>query len=194
MQQSLGPPEVEAHITRLLRLPYSFVVVPHEGGGFIGEVLEFRGCLAGGATAEDAIQQLREAARTWLRTALAANDPIPAPLPEAANGWLAVALPKSLHLRALQVAIREGVTLDSLMVSLVAERMGGTHVPDQAWAERLERAFGMVDKAPEHYRALLTPILLKAGSDPKLMPFVDLLTGDPFYQHLLAGKPPAPFL
>lgn len=66
--------------------------------------------------------------------------------------------------------------------------------PPEDWTKNAERAFEIIEKAPEHYRWLCTPILIQALSDVRLRPFIDLITTDPFFKHLLAGGKPSPFI
>jgi predicted RNase H-like HicB family nuclease len=46
---------------------------------FIAEVPELPGCMAHGATHEDALQQVKEAIQLWIDTAREFGDPIPSP-------------------------------------------------------------------------------------------------------------------
>jgi hypothetical protein len=62
------------------------------------------------------------------------------------------------------------------------------------WVESARQAFALLENAPDHYRELLYPIVLKALSDPSLRPAIDFLVADAFSRHLLAGRAPAPFL
>lgn len=195
-------PEEAQHVERLLSLPYSFILVPDgEKGGYAGQVLEFPGCFSQGETAAQAHENLREAARSWLLAALDSRHTIPPPLTHLShgNGWVRLQLPNTLHARAARIALMEGVTLEHFMLATIAERIGrlAPDVPDpdpRGWAARVELAFSMLERAPEHYRWLIQPILLKALSDASLRPFIDLITTDAFFRHVLEGKPPAPFL
>jgi hypothetical protein len=64
----------------------------------------------------------------------------------------------------------------------------------ESWIEQAERAFSIVEAAPEHYRELLRPLIIRALTDSSLRPCIDLLMTDAFYRHLLAGNAPTPFL
>ena len=46
---------------------------------FIAEVPELPGCMAHGATHEDALANIKSAMELWINTAKEFNDPIPAP-------------------------------------------------------------------------------------------------------------------
>ena len=50
-----------------------------EDDAFIAEVPELPGCLAHGATQEDALASVKEAMRLWIDTAHEFGDPVPEP-------------------------------------------------------------------------------------------------------------------
>lgn len=51
----------------------------NEDQAFIAEVPELPGCMAHGATHEDALANIKSAMELWIKTAKEFNDPIPAP-------------------------------------------------------------------------------------------------------------------
>jgi antitoxin HicB len=50
-----------------------------EGGGWLAEFPDLPGCMADGATSEEAMSEATDAARSWVKTAKAHGDPIPLP-------------------------------------------------------------------------------------------------------------------
>jgi len=50
-----------------------------EDSVFVAEVPELPGCMAHGATHEDALLQVKEAIQLWMDTAREFGDPIPSP-------------------------------------------------------------------------------------------------------------------
>jgi predicted RNase H-like HicB family nuclease len=50
-----------------------------EDGSFVAEVPELPGCMAHGASQEDALANAQEAIRLWIETAEEFGDPIPKP-------------------------------------------------------------------------------------------------------------------
>ena len=50
-----------------------------EDGVFVAEVPELAGCVAHGATQEEALENSKQAAQLWLDTAREFGDPIPEP-------------------------------------------------------------------------------------------------------------------
>ncbi|HDP98947.1 MAG TPA: type II toxin-antitoxin system HicB family antitoxin [bacterium] len=51
----------------------------NEDQAFIAEVPELPGCIAHGATHEDALANIKSAMELWIKTAKEFNDPIPVP-------------------------------------------------------------------------------------------------------------------
>ena len=112
------------------RLDYPFHVRPlpaEEGGGYLVEFPDLPGCLSDGATIEDAIANAADALRSWLATAREFGDPVPPPSPpadEPYSGRWNMRVPKSLHRRLAERAKAEGVSLNTLALTLLAEGLG----------------------------------------------------------------------
>ena len=108
-----------------LREPYARILIPEEDGRFSAEILEFPGCFSQGDTAEEAIRNLEEAARNWVEATLKLCRPIPEPSSNYGfGGKVALRLPRSLHKRAVQLAQRDGVSLNTFLVGAIAARVG----------------------------------------------------------------------
>ena len=108
-----------------LKRPYGQLVVPESDGSFRAEIMEFPGCIALGSTPAQALATLEEVAESWIEAALGQGQDIPEPMENLEySGKLVVRLPKSLHRRAAQAAEREGVSLNSFIVSSIAEQVG----------------------------------------------------------------------
>ncbi len=98
-----------------------------EGGGWLAEFPDLPGCLADRATPEEAMREAADAARSWIKTAKAHDDPIPAPSRARRGGysgrWM-LRTSKSLHKRLSERAKAEGVSLNMLAVTLLAQGLG----------------------------------------------------------------------
>lgn len=104
---------------------YPFTVRPltkEEGGGFLCEFPDFPGVLSDGSTVDAAIADARQA----LKAALTVLKQVgrPAPKPVRPTGQWRMRAPRSLHRRLAERAKREGVSLNTLAVSLLAEGLG----------------------------------------------------------------------
>ena len=93
-----------------------------DGGGFLASFPDLPGC-SDGDTPEAAIQDAREAFEARLEARVALGLPIPRPGVQV-SGKLLARLPKSLHAALLERAGIEGVSANTLLVSLVAEGIG----------------------------------------------------------------------
>ena len=107
---------------------YPFTVRPltePDGGGWLVEFPDLPGCMADGATPEEALREAADAVRSWIETARLHGDRIPT-RPDMASwsGKWVVRTPKSLHRRLSERAKAEGVSLNTLAVTLMAEGLG----------------------------------------------------------------------
>jgi len=109
-----------------LNQPYARILTPDEEyGGYTAEILEFPGCITEGDTANEALENLEAAAEGWIEAALNARQRIPEPLDsQGYGGRVALRLPRSLHRRAVQLAEREGTSLNQFLVAAIAESVG----------------------------------------------------------------------
>jgi predicted RNase H-like HicB family nuclease len=96
-----------------------------EDDTFIARVPALPGCAAHGKTPEAAAKEAREAAETILETMHERHSAIP---PEDAatdySGQLRLRLPKSLHERISQMSTAEGVSINTMLLTLIAEAFG----------------------------------------------------------------------
>jgi predicted RNase H-like HicB family nuclease len=109
----------------ILKAQYSRVLIPEEDGTFSAEILEFPGCFAQGETANEAFNNLEEAAKVWIEASLAQGLNIPSPaLNQSYSGKIALRIPRSLHKRAAQMAARDATSLNQFLITAIASRIG----------------------------------------------------------------------
>jgi len=113
----------------MARLPdYPFEIRPlstDEGGGFLISFTDFADCVSDGDTAEEAIANGRVALKETIAALRAAGHPVPAPsLATHASGKFVARVPKSVHAKLSSRAKAEGVSLNTLVVSLLSEGLG----------------------------------------------------------------------
>ena len=106
---------------------YSATVSPlpsSEGGGYMASAVELPGCVATGETEAEALEDLRDAIRSWVLTAREFGDDVPPPASKHRySGKFVVRVPISLH-RSLAIrAGVEGVSLNQLVSTLLAGRI-----------------------------------------------------------------------
>ncbi len=106
-----------------VKLPYRMILAfDGESNAWIVRYPELPGCVADGATPEEALVEGEQAKALWIETALAENHQVPQPHGEHTHsGKLVLRLPRSLHEAAAESADREGISLNSYLVHLVSE-------------------------------------------------------------------------
>jgi predicted RNase H-like HicB family nuclease len=85
-----------------------------EGGGYPAELPDLPGCMADGATATEALMESQDALKSYLASVKKHGDKLPAP---GESVWRQRA-PKSLHRRLQIEAEREGVSFNTLVISM----------------------------------------------------------------------------
>ena len=113
----------------MARLPeYPFEVRPlsaEEGGGYLVSFPDFTDCVSDGATVEEAFANARVALKETIAALREADHPVPAPTAATtASGKFVARVPKSVHAKLSYRAKAEGVSLNTLVVSLLAEGLG----------------------------------------------------------------------
>ena len=107
---------------------YPFTIRPltrEEGGGYLIEFPDVPGCISDGETPEEAILNGRDALRSALLTMKEFGRSLPRPvLPKGTSGQWRQRVPKSLHNRLVARAKQEGVSLNTLVATMIAEGLG----------------------------------------------------------------------
>jgi predicted RNase H-like HicB family nuclease len=115
-----------------MNLPYTVEIVPYQDGGFFARIKELEGCMTEGETLKETLELLEDAKRAWLETAL--EDGLEIPLPESMreekeySGKILLRLPKSLHKKLAESAQKEGVSLNTYIISLLSEKHAGREI------------------------------------------------------------------
>ena len=108
------------------RLEYPCEIRPlsrDEGGGYAITFPDIPGCRSDGATPEEAIKNGRDAMQSWLAVAVEFGDKVPGPF-AAVSGRFVQRVPRSLHAQLIAQAKAEGVSLNTLIVSLASQGLG----------------------------------------------------------------------
>jgi len=105
---------------------YPFEVRPlskDEGGGYSISFPDLPGCWSDGDSPEEAIANGRDALRAWLSVAQEFGDQVAKPY-SVVSGRFVQRVPRSLHAQLIARAKEEGVSLNTLVVSLVSQGIG----------------------------------------------------------------------
>ena len=108
------------------RIDYPFEIRPlskDEGGGYAITFSDIPGCRSDGATPEEAIENGRDALESWLAVAREFGDEVPKAF-SSVSGRFVQRVPRSLHVQLIEQAKAEGVSLNTLIVSIVSQGLG----------------------------------------------------------------------
>jgi antitoxin HicB len=100
---------------------------PDEGGGFLAEIPDLPGCIADGETVQEALTNVENAVAEWIAAAekLGRSIPDPPARAEKFSGKWVQRVPRSLHRRLSVEAKREGVSLNALATTYLAQGVYG---------------------------------------------------------------------
>lgn len=130
-------------------IEYPFEIRPlseDEGGGYAVTFPDLPGCRSDGETPEQALANGREALADWLSVAREFGDDVPSPF-SSVSGKFVQRVPKSLHRQLIDSAKSEGVSLNTLVVSLVAEGLGRRQAQRAALTRRSTPTRGTLRRA-----------------------------------------------
>jgi antitoxin HicB len=113
-------------MAKLLEYPFEVrPLTPEEGGGYLITYPDFNECVSDGATVEEAISNGKHALKETIAALKEAGLPVPAPSAgKSASGKFVARVPKTVHAKLSLRAKAEGVSLNTLVVSLLSEGLG----------------------------------------------------------------------
>lgn len=107
---------------------YPFEIRPlsdEEGGGYLISFPDFSECISDGETVDEAIENGFDALRETIAALESLNLPVPEPGSGGSySGKFIQRVPRSLHARLAMRARQEGVSMNSLVTSILAENLG----------------------------------------------------------------------
>jgi antitoxin HicB len=134
---------------RSSRIDYPFEVRPlskDEGGGYAITFPDLPGCRSDGNTPEEAIENGRDALESWLAIAREFGDKLPTPF-SAVSGRFVQRVPRSLHAQLIAQAKIEGVSLNTLVVSIVSQGLGQRQAESSDTGRLTKRSTGRPARA-----------------------------------------------
>jgi antitoxin HicB len=106
-------------VKQYLELPYTIEVTKDESdeyAGWFARVVELPGCMTQADTFEELSAMIEDAMTAWIESALEDGESIPLPRSvEEYSGRFVVRIPKSLHRELVEMAEREGVSLNTFV-------------------------------------------------------------------------------
>ena len=109
---------------------YPFEVRPlstEEGGGYLISFPDFAECISDGESVDEAIENGRDALKATVAALKAKKMSVPAPNSGGvASGKFVARVPKTVHAQLATRARAEGVSLNALVLTFIAQGLGGT--------------------------------------------------------------------
>jgi len=106
-------------VEQYLELPYTIEVTKDENddyAGWFARIVELPGCMTQADTFEELSVMIKDAMMAWIESALEDGESIPLPRSiEDYSGRFVVRIPKSLHRELVEMAEREGVSLNTFV-------------------------------------------------------------------------------
>jgi len=109
------------------KLPYNIIVEmwdDGEGPYCVARIAELPHCLIHGDTPGEAIAEIEEVKRDWIRSNLERGLKIPEPIPHKHSGQISLRIPPSLHRLLSDRAAVEGISLNQYMTAALARSVG----------------------------------------------------------------------
>ena len=98
-----------------------------DGGGWLITFPDLPGCMSDGETMEEAVKSGADAEQAWLKATKKWGGKIPK-RGEATGGQIIARVPKSVHARLQARARQEGVSMNMLVATFIAEGLGRRNV------------------------------------------------------------------
>lgn len=107
---------------------YPFEIRPlnaEEGGGFLISYPDFSECISDGESVEEALKNGKDALKATIAALKAKGLPVPAPNGGGtASGKFVARVPKTVHAQLTSRARVEGVSLNTLVLTFIAQGLG----------------------------------------------------------------------
>lgn len=98
------------------------LLAEEDGGGYLVTFPDFTECISDGDTIEEAVENGRDALRATIAALEAKKLPVPAPNGGGAmSGKFVTHVPKTVHAQLATRARAEGVSLNTLVLSFIAQ-------------------------------------------------------------------------
>jgi|GEM_PF-3233365 len=109
------------HLEYYLELQYEITVTPEPEGGYVAEIKSLPGCITQAETKDDIFDNINDAKKLWLETALESGDKIPLPshMYSDYSGKFMIRMSPDLHKSLADSASEEGASLNKHTVKLI---------------------------------------------------------------------------
>lgn len=144
--------EEKRGIEYYLQLPYSILLHQVEDEGkkyWIAEVPELPGCKSHGSTVQEAVESVEEAKKDWIADSLERGEDVPVPVErDRYSGKMLVRMSRSLHRALSLMAESEKLSLNQLIVTILAKEVGRLSVLNRV-EDKLDKLLDRVNDVLE---------------------------------------------
>jgi antitoxin HicB len=132
-----------ANVAAYMNLPFTIVLKKDDEGDYVSRIEELPGCVAHGNNESEAMRRLRRMQQLWIQDCLEAGDKVPLPKAEQElpSGKWVQRVPRGVHKRLSEKAKSEGVSLNQLVTSILAEALGTSSATAKVGRDRSANAF-----------------------------------------------------
>lgn len=143
-----------------MQLPYSILLHEIEDEGekyWIAEIPELPGCKSHGSTVEQAVMSVEEAKKDWIIDSLEEGEEVPVPIErDRFSGKTLVRMSRSLHRALSLMAETEKLSLNQLIVTILAKEVGRLAVLNRA-EEKLDKLLDKINDVLEEGELRVVP-------------------------------------
>jgi antitoxin HicB len=118
----------DKNLDHYMSLKYPVELIEAKAGGFFVTHPDLNGCMAEGATVAEALANLAVSRELWVEARLAKGYPVPEPKNYEPSGNLSLRMAPSLHAHLAMLADRQGISLNLLINTVLAQYAGGMDV------------------------------------------------------------------
>lgn len=118
---------IEKDLEYYTKLPYNIIVEMWDDGKgpyWVARIVEFPHCLIHGDSPEEAIAEIEDVKRDWIKSNLQRGLKIPEPIPHKYSGQISLRIPPFLHKLLTDRAAVEGISLNQYMTAALARSVG----------------------------------------------------------------------
>jgi len=120
-------PNIKKDLEYYANLPYNIILEiwdDGEGPYWVARIAELPHCLIHGDTPGEAVSEIEEVKRDWIKSNLERGLKIPEPIPHKHSGQISLRITPSLHRLLSDRAAVEGVSLNQYMTAALASSVG----------------------------------------------------------------------
>jgi antitoxin HicB len=118
---------MEKNLDYYAKLPYTIILEQYDDADtpyWVARVAELPHCVITGDTPMEALEEIEKVKLEWIESNLEDGLPIPEPKPHKYSGQIRLRIPPSLHQQLAYLAMKEDVSLNQYMVSILSQSAG----------------------------------------------------------------------